>query len=162
MNDVVVAYDSPVGVLTLQSNGKALAGVYFASGKMGTPPMVKGASDAVLDETRRQLDAYFMGRLKVFDLPLAPRGTPFQLRVWERLRTIGFGQTMSYGALAAAIGTPKAVRAVGAANGRNPIPVIIPCHRVIGANGALTGFGGGLDRKAILLDLERGAPPLVV
>ena len=113
-------------------------------------------SDAVLDAARRQLDAYFAGRLKLFDLPLAPRGTDFQRRVWRALTQIPYGRTMSYGAIAKNIGEPVAARAVGAANGANPICIIIPCHRVIGADGSLTGFGGGLDRKKFLLGLERG------
>ncbi|MBI3791706.1 MAG: methylated-DNA--[protein]-cysteine S-methyltransferase [Gemmatimonadetes bacterium] len=110
----------------------------------------------ILDDTRAQLDRYFAGRLRTFDLPLAPQGTDFQRRVWTALTQIPFGTTTSYGAVARTIGLPEAVRAVGAANGQNPIPVIIPCHRVIGANGTLTGFGGGLPRKRFLLALERG------
>jgi methylated-DNA-[protein]-cysteine S-methyltransferase len=150
----IFSHASPIGPLTLVSDGAALIGVHFEDGKYGAPPTANGRADAVIDETRRQLDAYFAGRRKTFDVPLAPKGTPFQMRVWARLRRIPYGETWSYGALAAAIEAPKAVRAVGAANGRNPIPVIIPCHRVIGANGTLTGFGGGLDRKERLLVLE--------
>ena len=101
-----------------------------------------------------QLQEYFDGRRDVFELPLAPQGTPFQQRVWEALLSIPFGETCSYLDLARAIGQPSAMRAVGAANGRNPIPIVIPCHRVIGSNGALVGFGGGLDIKAALLALE--------
>lgn len=99
---------------------------------------------------------YFAGELRTFDLPLAPRGRPFQLRVWRTLQTIPYGQTMSYGELARVMGRPSAPRAVGAANGSNPIPIVVPCHRVIGSNGTLTGYGGGLAIKQRLLALERG------
>ncbi|PYT19182.1 MAG: cysteine methyltransferase [Acidobacteria bacterium] len=108
----------------------------------------------VMRETMRQLQAYFGGELKSFDVPLEIVGTEFQKRVWSALRTIPYGQTRSYSQIAAQIGAPRAVRAVGAANGRNPIPIIVPCHRVIGASGNLVGFGGGLDWKRLLLDLE--------
>jgi methylated-DNA-[protein]-cysteine S-methyltransferase len=111
-------------------------------------------------EAEAQLRSYFAGERTTFDLPLAPRGTPFQLRVWEALREIPYGETATYGELAAAVGKPSAVRAVGAANGSNPIAVIVPCHRVIGADGTLTGYGGGLERKRILLDLEAGVTTL--
>ncbi|MDX1983869.1 MAG: methylated-DNA--[protein]-cysteine S-methyltransferase, partial [Bryobacteraceae bacterium] len=108
-------------------------------------------------EVIRQLDAYFKGALHDFDVPLAPLGTPFQRNVWSALREIPYGRTISYGELARRIGNPSASRAVGLANGSNPIAIIVPCHRVIGANGKLTGFGGGLDVKRKLLDLERQA-----
>jgi methylated-DNA-[protein]-cysteine S-methyltransferase len=108
----------------------------------------------VMRETVRQLQAYFAGELKSFDVPLEIEGTEFQKRVWSALRTIPYGQTRSYTQIAAQIGAPRAVRAVGAANGRNPIPIIVPCHRVIGASGSLVGFGGGLDWKRLLLNLE--------
>jgi methylated-DNA-[protein]-cysteine S-methyltransferase len=108
----------------------------------------------VLAAARAQLDAYFAGEITSFDLPLSPRGTPFQQRVWAALRDIPFGETTSYGELARRIGDPKAVRAVGAANGRNPLPLVVPCHRVIGADGSLVGFGGGMDRKRWLLQHE--------
>jgi methylated-DNA-[protein]-cysteine S-methyltransferase len=113
-------------------------------------------SDTVLTATARQLAAYFAGRLRRFDLPLAPAGTPFQQRVWSALSGIPFGETRSYGQLAEAIGKASAMRAVGAANGRNPISIVVPCHRVIGADGSLTGFGGGIERKRFLLSLEQG------
>ena len=106
-------------------------------------------------EPIRQLRAYFAGELEAFDLPLAPQGTPFQLKVWNRLCDIPYGETISYGELARRIGNPNASRAVGLANGSNPIPIIIPCHRVIGSNGKLTGYGGGLPIKEKLLALER-------
>jgi len=156
MNAVDV-HESPVGLLTLVSDGAALAGVYFESQKHGVAPTGPLGADKIIDVTRKQLDAYFAGKRKSFDVPLAPKGTAFQTRVWHALTRIPYGETTSYGAIAAGIGSPKAVRAVGAANGRNPIPIIIPCHRVIGANGSLTGFGGGVARKELLLDLERGA-----
>jgi methylated-DNA-[protein]-cysteine S-methyltransferase len=122
----------------------------------GSPPDGTPRDDrfSVLKEASRQLDAYFAAELRSFDLPLNPRGTPFQLSVWKALRNIPYGQTRSYGQIADVVGAPKAVRAVGAANGQNPIPIVIPCHRVIGSNGKLTGFGGGLPLKRLLLDLE--------
>jgi methylated-DNA-[protein]-cysteine S-methyltransferase len=115
------------------------------------------ADRALLEPARRQLEAYFRGELRDFDLPLAPRGTPFQLRVWAELRNIPYGRTISYGELSRRLGDPALTRAVGAANGANPISIIIPCHRVIGADGALVGYGGGLDVKRKLLDLEAPA-----
>jgi methylated-DNA-[protein]-cysteine S-methyltransferase len=152
-------HDTPVGKLTLHSNGEAIIGVEFEGNKYPLPKSPRG-DDAVLKKARKQLDEYFAGKRKDFDLPLAPQGTDFQMRCWNALQKIPYGATRSYGQQAEAIGSPAAVRAVGLANGRNPIPVIIPCHRVIGANGSLTGFGGGLDRKKLLLDLEQGALPL--
>jgi methylated-DNA-[protein]-cysteine S-methyltransferase len=152
---------SPVGELMLVATAQHLIGVHFsphpndvrsaggwrlASG--GTP------ADAILQRTRAQLDDYFAGRTTTFDLPLGASGTPFQTQVWNALRAIPFGETVSYGEIARRLGDPKAMRAVGAANGRNPIPIIVPCHRVIGANGSLTGFGGGIDRKRWLLAHE--------
>jgi methylated-DNA-[protein]-cysteine S-methyltransferase len=146
---------SPIGPLTLHSDGAALTALEFDQPRYPLLPVPAG-NDTVLVQARRELDAYFAGKLKTFAVPLAPRGTPFQLKVWAALRAIPYGATRSYGQQAAAIGQPKAVRAVGLANGRNPIAIIVPCHRVIGANGALTGFGGGLERKQALLDLEQG------
>ena len=142
---------SPVGLLTLTSRGDALTGVRFGD----APPL--GAAtrdDARLAGARRQLDEYFRGERTSFDLPLALVGTPFQLRVWQALREIPFGETASYGMVARRIGRASAVRAVGAANRNNPIAIVVPCHRVIGADGSLTGFGGGLPRKRFLLELE--------
>jgi methylated-DNA-[protein]-cysteine S-methyltransferase len=115
------------------------------------------SDDPLLVEAADQLRAYFAGELREFDLPLAPSGTEFQRRVWDAVSAVPFGATASYAEIAAAIGTTSACRAVGAANGRNPLPVIVPCHRVVGSTGALTGYGGGLERKQALLDLEAHA-----
>ena len=129
--------------------------VSFESGKRAAPVQPQWKEDnAPFAEVTRQLQAYFSGELKEFDLPLAPEGTEFQLRVWNSLRTIPYGETISYSQLAQKIGNPQAVRAVGLANGSNPIPIIVPCHRVIGSDGSLTGFGGGLANKQKLLALE--------
>ncbi len=148
-------YDSPVGPLTLASNGEALTQVEFENPRHPLPAYPPG-SDKVLDTARRELDAYFAGKLRAFKVRVAPQGTAFQQKVWAALQTIPYGATRTYAQQALAIGAPKATRAVGAANGRNPVSIIIPCHRVIGANGSLTGFGGGLERKQILLELEQG------
>ena len=145
--------DSPIGPLGLEATDDALVGVTFHA---DWTPEPAGERAPVLAEARRQLDAYFRGALRQFSVPLAPSGTPFQEAVWAALLRIPYGQTCSYRDLAAEVGRPAAIRAVGAANGRNPIPVIIPCHRVIGSDGRLVGFGGGLGTKRRLLDLERG------
>ena len=146
---------SPIGKLALIADDDFLRGVYFEQSRHGGPPQdAKRGTNKIIDETRRQLDAYFACRRKDFDLPLGAVGTDFQKKVWKMLTRIPYGQTRSYGEIAAKVGAPQASRAVGAANGRNPIPVIVPCHRVIAANGALTGFGGGIDRKRFLLALE--------
>lgn len=147
--------DSPVGQLLLAGDGEVLHYLSFPSGKM----VMKPAHDwslqrAAFKQARHQIDAYFTGQLKQFDLALAPQGTAFQMQVLGALQKIPFGQMRSYKDIAQAIDRPKAMRAVGAANGRNPIPLIIPCHRVVGADGSLTGFGGGIDTKAFLLRLE--------
>ena len=157
--------NSPIGRLRLIASGDELVGIWFEQGRDAAKQaddLVEGTSP-VLDDTRRQLEEYFRGERREFDLPLAPRGTEFQKRVWRRLREIEYGTTTTYGALAQELGNPNASRAVGLANGSNPIPIVIPCHRVIGANGALTGFGGGLPIKSALLALERAArqPPLL-
>ena len=147
--------ESPVGTLLLAGDSQALRLVSFESSKHAEPPQADWKQDkAPFAEVIRQLRGYFRGERKEFDLPLAPEGTEFQLRVWNRLRTIPYGETISYAQLAERIGNPKAVRAVGLANGSNPIPIIIPCHRVIGSDGSLTGFGGGLPTKKMLLELE--------
>jgi len=141
--------------LLLAGDSNALRLVSFESSKRSTPPRPDWEQDkAPFAEVIRQLQAYFGGELKEFDLPLALEGTDFQLRVWKALRTIPYGETFSYAQLAQCIGNPKSVRAVGLANGSNPIPIIVPCHRVIGSDGSLTGFGGGLSTKKKLLELE--------
>ena len=129
-----------------------------AQARPGRSRLIGCQSDeaAPFAEAKRQLAAYFAGRLTAFDLPLAPQGTPFQRRVWDELRRVPHGQTVSYGELARRIGSPTACRAVGAANGRNPLCIIVPCHRVVGANGKLIGYAGGMPRKEALLALERG------
>ena len=150
---------SPIGRLRLIASGDELVGIWFEQGRDAgkqADGLVEGTSP-VLDDTRRQLEEYFRGERREFDLPLAPQGTEFQQRVWRRLREIEYGTTTTYGALAQELGNPNASRAVGLANGSNPIPIVIPCHRVIGANGTLTGFGGGLPIKSALLALERAA-----
>jgi len=151
--------DSPVGQLTIAGDDDGLHFVLFRTGKRAASPAEdwrEGGCDAV-DEAIRQLQAYFSGSLTAFDLPLKPAGTPFQMGVWRELQQVPYGNIISYGELARRIGRPKASRAVGAANGANPIPIIIPCHRVIGSGGKLTGYGGGLEIKTALLRLERGS-----
>jgi len=153
--------DSPVGELRIVERNGALTAIEFAPWRPssdGRPLGARDDADPVLVETVRQLMAYFNGELKVFDLPLAPHGTEFQQRVWKELLEIEHGETASYGQIAARLGhTNAASRAVGLANGRNPIPIVIPCHRVIGADGSLTGYAGGMDRKQTLLELEQDA-----
>ena len=158
-----VVIDSPIGPLTLVAADGMLTGLYLDGPRSGSAGYAPGAEvlGAPGDPAREpfcaaaaQLAAYFAGRLTEFTLPLAPAGTQFQRRVWAGLREIPYGETWSYGQLASKIGNPTAARAVGLANGRNPIAVVIPCHRVIGSDGSLTGYGGGLDRKRYLLDLE--------
>lgn len=150
--------DSPIGTLLITGNGHALTGL-FTSGHASKDEQTAEYSDndPVLKQAGEQLTAYFSGDLKTFDLPLAPQGTTFQNTVWQALLAIPYGQTWSYGQLAQHIGNPKASRAVGLANGRNPISIIIPCHRVIGADGSLTGYGGGIERKQWLLAHETAA-----
>lgn len=159
---VYTVFESPVGPLLLAGDGLALQALAFAHGRSGTPDAswLRDTS-GLLDPVRRELDSYFDGRLREFKVPLAPRGTAFQQSVWHNLRDIPYGETISYGELARRVGDPRAVRAVGAANGANPIAIIVPCHRVIGANGSLVGFGGGLPIKRALLDLERGERRLI-
>ena len=150
---------SPIGDLLLAGDDDALRIVHFQGGVRPTQPKPEWEPDArPFRETMRQLNAYFAGKLKAFDLPLKPAGTEFQLKVWKTLRTIPYGETWSYGDIARRIRRPAAFRAVGAANGQNPIPVIIPCHRVVGSDGSLTGFGGGLPIKRQLLTLEGALP----
>ena len=154
-----LVHDTPVGKLTLASDGHVLTQLDFDIPRYPSPPVPRG-SDKILDAARKELDAYFAGRLRRFETPVRGRGTPFQRKVWAALMNIPYGVTKSYGQLAAEIGAPNASRAVGLANGRNPISIIVPCHRVIGANGSLTGYGGGMERKRFLLDLEQG-PALI-
>jgi methylated-DNA-[protein]-cysteine S-methyltransferase len=146
--------ESPVGTLLLAADEKGLRKLLFR----GKPEPGWREDPTALAEPVRQLRAYFAGELYDFDLPLAPEGTPFQLRVWRELRNIPYGQTISYGELARRVGSPKGSRAVGLANGANPISIVVPCHRVIGSNGKLTGYGGGLDNKELLLALEKEHP----
>ncbi|BAH50296.1 methylated-DNA--[protein]-cysteine S-methyltransferase [Rhodococcus opacus] len=147
--------DSPIGPLTLVSVDGVLSGIYMAEHRHQPNPATFGDRDtAGFDEATAQLAEYFDGRRTEFTVPLATRGTPFQKRVWDALRTIPYGDTWTYGRLADSLGSPTAVRAAAAANGRNPISIIIPCHRVIGSNGSLTGYAGGLDRKRFLLERE--------
>ena len=169
--------DSPIGPLTLAADDSGLkfiefevtrhaasregwqrreAGAQSAPGGAAANAALAAASDAALDAAAVQLREYFAGHRRDFELPLAPAGTAFQRAVWQALAKIPYGQTCSYAELARAVGRPKAVRAVGAANGRNPLPIVLPCHRVIGADGSLTGFGGGLPTKVALLRLESG------
>ncbi len=157
MNNTILysAIDTPIGELTLTSDGRSVTGVYMQNQKHGaTRTKDWRRDDAALKQPRAQLQAYFTGELREFDLPLAAEGTPFQRRVWRALCDIPYGETISYGELARRIGQPTASRAVGLANGQNPISIVVPCHRVIGANGSLTGYGGGLDRKRWLLGHE--------
>jgi methylated-DNA-[protein]-cysteine S-methyltransferase len=151
--------DSPIGPLTLVTEGGTLTGLYMQvhdhrpdDGTLGVPASIE--DDEVLAETARQLGEYFAGERTTFDLPIGLDGTGFQRTVWAGLQEIPYGETISYGELAKRIGQPSASRAVGLANGRNPVSIVVPCHRVIGANGSLTGYGGGLPRKQFLLGLE--------
>lgn len=148
-------YDTPIGELLLAGDEEGLALISFPEGSMRRDPDPEWTEDkSAFAEAKRQLGEYFDGKRQVFELPLKLNGTEFQLQVLEELTRIPYGETTSYGDIAKRIGRPKAVRAVGAANGRNPVPIIVPCHRVIGSGGALTGFGGGLDTKKALLMLE--------
>ena len=143
--------DTPIGTLWLARDEHGLSGVAFAG------PAGAVSSDPLLREAADQLHAYFAREREGFELPLSTRGTEFQRRVWKAVAAIPYATTTTYSALAASLGSPAACRAVGAANGRNPLPIVVPCHRVVGSGGALTGYGGGLDRKRALLDLETGA-----
>lgn len=148
--------DSPIGQLTLTSDDSYLTGLYLE--EQNYAPTERDAwvrNQLPFVEVVAQIEAYFSGALREFELPIKLEGTEFQMRVWNELRAIPYGVTISYGHLARQVGNPRACRAVGLANGRNPIGIIVPCHRVIGVKGALTGYGGGLDRKRWLLDHER-------
>ncbi len=143
--------DSPMGPVSILSDGVAVVGVFFGP----LPAGIGEGTDAVLEQARVEMEQYFAGQRKDFTVGLAPRGTDFQQRVWKALQRIPYGQTRTYAEIAAQVGNPKAARAVGMANNCNPIGIIIPCHRVIGADGTLTGYAGGLHFKQFLLDLER-------
>ncbi|MGY0561650.1 methylated-DNA--[protein]-cysteine S-methyltransferase [Luteimonas sp. A277] len=152
--------ESPIGPLLLAASDAGMHTIEFRDARH---PVKRDASwhegdHPLLQRAQQQLREYFAGARRSFDLPLAPQGTPFQRKVWQTLETIGYGETLSYGQLAARLGSPSASRAVGAANGRNPLPIVVPCHRVIGASGALIGFGGGLPTKQFLLELEGVLP----
>jgi len=150
-------FETPlIGTLTLVGDEEGLRHIVFPKEK--DPVIIRGDwknEHGFFARVKAQLQAYFNGELKQFDLALAPVGTPFQLKVWQVLRSIPYGELVSYKTVAEAIGNPKAVRAVGAANGRNPIPIVVPCHRCIGSDGSLIGFGGGLETKKRLIDLEQ-------
>ncbi len=147
------AYQSPLAPMIIKADDEALRSLAFGSTE-------EKDQSPILDQVKRELDEYWDGKRTVFSVPLNAVGTPFQQKVWQALLTIGYGETRSYGEIAAQIGNPKACRAVGMANNRNPISIIIPCHRVIGSDGRLVGYGGGLDKKVWLLDFEAAHKPL--
>jgi methylated-DNA-[protein]-cysteine S-methyltransferase len=150
--------DSPYGPLTLVADDGVLCGLYMTDQRHRPPEETFGTpDDTPFAAAREQLAAYFAGELKDFTLDLRLRGTPFQRRVWDELRRIPYGETRSYGELAASLGSPGASRAVGLANGRNPIGIVVPCHRVVGAGGSMTGYSGGIEHRRRLLAFERGA-----
>lgn len=156
MNKFYTTYTSPLGVMTLQANDDGMLGAWFETQTTQPESLGEYVEDhQILNSVIAQLDEYFSGQRKVFDIPLAANGTEFQKKVWQALTTIPYGQTWSYQDLANAIDNPKAVRAVGLANGKNPVSIVVPCHRVIGKNGKLTGYAGGVERKAQLLELEK-------
>lgn len=148
---------TPIGTLRLVSDGASLLSIEF-EGRWGSNAGVQSGDDPVLTACARQLTEYFAGERRAFELPLAPAGTAFQHMVWAALAAIPYGEVCSYRDIARAIGRPAAVRAVGAANGRNPLPIVVPCHRVVGSDGSLTGFAGGLAIKRTLLQLEGALP----
>ncbi len=154
--------ESPVGVVVVTGNRESVQGVWF-EGPPALGPMPAGvAGTGPVAEAVRQLSEYFARKRAAFDLPIAPAGTPFQRRVWDELQKVPYGDTVSYGEIARRIGHPTASRAVGAANGANPIPIIIPCHRAVGSDGSMTGYGGGVERKRTLLAIESGQAPLAL
>ena len=157
-------YDSPQGQMLLVADDEGLAGVYF-DGQKYHPELERewrrDARHAVLAQAKRELAEYFALGRKTFDTPLAPEGTPFQKSVWHAISSVAFGETITYDALARRAGAPGSARAAGAATGRNPITILVPCHRIVGANGSLTGYAGGLARKRALLALESGIPELL-
>jgi methylated-DNA-[protein]-cysteine S-methyltransferase len=155
--------ESPIGPLLLKSDGEALTGIYMdlpSGPPNGLREWTEDRSARPFAEALRQLEEYFKGARRDFDLPMRMEGTAFQQRAWKSLTQIPYGETRSYGEQAKLLGNPNASRAVGLANGRNPIPIVVPCHRVIGADGSLTGFGGGLERKRWLLAHEDAQRPL--
>lgn len=158
--DTIISHviDSPIGPLTAYASDAGLVAISWAEDPTvdGKYVDVEDGMNDALAAAESQLDEYFAGTRTEFDLPLDLRGTEFQVQAWRALAEIPFGQTTSYGKQAQRIGRPKAVRAIGAANGKNPVPIVLPCHRVVGANGSLTGFAGGLEIKRFLLDLESG------
>jgi methylated-DNA-[protein]-cysteine S-methyltransferase len=148
--------DSPCGTLTLVATDGELSGLYMENHRHQPPTDTFGTHDAApFGRAVEELEAYFRGELREFTVPVRAGGTPFQQRVWEQLRRIPYGETRTYGQLATVLGNPGASRAVGLANGRNPVSIVVPCHRVIGADGSLTGYGGGVANKRTLLDFER-------
>ena len=151
-------HDSPVGPLTLIADERALTGLHFAGYSHGLGPDRRDPEEPLLAAAAAQLDEYFAAERRDFDLELDLAGTDFQRAVWDELVRIPYGETVSYGEIARRLGRPERVRAVGAANGRNPVAIVVPCHRVIGADGSLVGYGGGLDRKRRLLAIEGSAP----
>ena len=157
-------YESPYGQILLVANDEGLAGVYFDGQKYVPEPdrrWQRDARHATLEQAKRELTEYFGGERRQFDTVLAPEGTAFQRAVWNAISTVGFGETITYGELARRAGYPGSARAAGAATGRNPIGIIVPCHRIVGSNGSLTGYAGGLSRKRALLALESGKPDLL-
>jgi len=157
-------YESPHGQMLLVADGEGLAGVYFEGQKYHpqiAPEWRRDAPHAPLRDGKRELAEYFGGARENFETALAPEGTPFQRSVWKAISTVAFGKTITYGELARRAGCPGSVRAAGAATGRNPLTILVPCHRIVGSNGSLTGYAGGLDRKRALLALESGIPDLL-
>jgi methylated-DNA-[protein]-cysteine S-methyltransferase len=157
-------YESPHGQMLLVAEGEGLSGVYFEGQKYHPqvePEWRRDARHAPLRQATRELAEYFGGERKCFEIALAPEGTPFQRSVWKAISTVDFGKTITYGELARRAGCMGSARAAGAATGRNPITIIVPCHRIVGSNGGLTGYAGGLDRKRALLRLESGIPDLL-
>ena len=157
-------YESPQGPMLLLASGEGLSGVYFDGQKylpQVDPDWRRDARHAPLRQAKRELAEYFGGGRERFETALTPEGTPFQRSVWKAISTVGFGETITYRELARRAGRPDSVRAAGAATGRNPISIIVPCHRIVGSSGSLTGYAGGLDRKRALLALESGIPDLL-
>lgn len=152
MEEVTRIVASPLGAIELAASIVGLTRISFVDGEISAKQPIQNVH---LDAAEQQLGEYLAGRRRAFDLALAPHGTPFQMAAWAVLRTIPFGSTMTYGEQAAAMGSPRAVRAVGGANGRNPLAIVVPCHRVVGRDGRLTGYASGIDRKEWLLDHER-------